>query len=79
MTSVAKQRIMGDAERKARIELAAALRLAAHFGWDDHVATHMSARLPDGSFLMNPFGLMFEDVYKEMPWHLRQQRDEEGL
>jgi 2-oxoisovalerate dehydrogenase E1 component alpha subunit len=22
---------------------------------------------------------MFEDVYKDMPWHLRQQRDEEGL
>lgn len=22
---------------------------------------------------------MFEDVYKEMPWHLRQQREEEGV
>lgn len=49
-------------EQKARRELAAAFRLAAHFGWDDHVATHMSARLPDGSFLMNPFGLMFEEI-----------------
>lgn len=49
-------------EQQARRELAAAFRLAAYFGWDDHVATHMSARLPDGSFLMNPFGLMFEEV-----------------
>ena len=53
---------MDTAERKARIELAAAFRLAAHFGFDDHLATHMSARLPDGSFLMNPLGLMFEEV-----------------
>ena len=47
---------------KLRRELAAAFRLAAHFGWDDHVATHMSARLPDGTFLLNPFGLMFEEI-----------------
>ncbi len=48
--------------RRARYELAAAFRLVALFGWDDHVATHMSARLPDGTFLLNPFGLMFEEV-----------------
>ena len=51
-----------EAECRIRHELAAAFRLAALFGWDDHVATHMSARLPDGSFLMNPFGLMFEEI-----------------
>jgi ribulose-5-phosphate 4-epimerase/fuculose-1-phosphate aldolase len=56
------RRPMSVEERKARVELAAAFRLAALFGWDDHVATHMSARLPDGSFLMNPFGLMFDEV-----------------
>jgi ribulose-5-phosphate 4-epimerase/fuculose-1-phosphate aldolase len=50
------------AERKARRELAAAFRLAALFGWDDHVATHMSARLPDDTFLLNPFGLLFEEI-----------------
>ncbi|MGN6357972.1 MAG: class II aldolase/adducin family protein, partial [Novosphingobium sp.] len=43
------------AERQARRDLAAAFRLAAHFGWDDGIATHMSARLPDGTFLLNPF------------------------
>lgn len=50
------------AERMARRDLAAAFRLVAHLGWDDHVATHMSARLPDGSFLLNPFGLLFEEL-----------------
>jgi ribulose-5-phosphate 4-epimerase/fuculose-1-phosphate aldolase len=45
-----------------RCELAAAFRLAAYFGWDDHVATHMSARLPDDTFLLNPFGLLFEEI-----------------
>lgn len=50
------------AERKARRELAAAFRLAAHFGWDDNIATHMSARLPDDTFLLNPFGLLFEEI-----------------
>ena len=49
-------------EQKARRELAAAFRLAAHFGWDDGIATHMSARLPDDTFLLNPFGLLFEEI-----------------
>lgn len=53
---------MTETERTARIELAAAFRLIALFGWDDHVATHMSCRLDDGSFLLNPFGLMFEEI-----------------
>lgn len=51
-----------NAEWTLRCELAAAFRLAALFGWDDNVATHMSARLPDGSFLLNPFGLLFEEI-----------------
>ncbi|WP_417621272.1 class II aldolase/adducin family protein [Parasphingorhabdus sp.] len=49
-------------ERGLRRNLAAAYRLIALFGWDDHVATHLSARLPDGSYLLNPFGLMFEEI-----------------
>jgi ribulose-5-phosphate 4-epimerase/fuculose-1-phosphate aldolase len=63
MASLAQPtRFRSAEELRARSELAAAFRLAAHFGWDDHVATHMSARLPDGTFLMNPFGLMFEEI-----------------
>lgn len=50
------------AETALRRDLAAAFRLCALHGWDDHVATHMSARLPDGTFLLNPFGLLFEEV-----------------
>ena len=49
-------------EFNLRRELAAAYRLIALFGWDDHVATHLSARLPNGNFLLNPFGMMFEEI-----------------
>lgn len=62
MASVAQLNTMSEDERRTRTELAAAFRLLAHFGWDDHVATHMSARLPDGTFLLNPFGLTFEEI-----------------
>lgn len=51
-----------DIEATLRRDLAAAYRLCALFGWDDHIATHLSARLPDGSFLLNPFGLLFEEI-----------------
>jgi len=53
-----------DAQTEAalRRDLAACFRLCALHGWDDHVATHMSARLPDGTFLLNPFGLLFEEI-----------------
>lgn len=48
--------------RRMRYELAAAYRLVALFGWDDHIATHLSMRLPDDTFLLNPFGLMFDEI-----------------
>ena len=32
--------------QRMRRELAAAYRLVALFGWDDHIATHLSVRLP---------------------------------
>lgn len=51
-----------DVEWGLRRNLAACFRLCALFGWDDHIATHMSARLPDGTFLLNPFGSLFEEV-----------------
>jgi ribulose-5-phosphate 4-epimerase/fuculose-1-phosphate aldolase len=47
---------------RMRVELAAAYRLMALFGWDDHIATHLSMRLPDGTYLLNPFGLMFDEI-----------------
>ena len=47
---------------RLRRELAACYRLCALFGWDDHIATHISARLPDGTFLLNPFGMLYEEI-----------------
>lgn len=47
-----------------RVDLAAAYRLIAHFGWDDLIFTHLSARIPgaDEHFLINPFGLGFDEI-----------------
>jgi ribulose-5-phosphate 4-epimerase/fuculose-1-phosphate aldolase len=49
---------------RVRRDLAACYRLVAHFGWDDLIATHISARVPgpEEAFLINPLGLMFEEV-----------------
>ena len=51
-------------EWERRIDLAACYRLIAHFGWDDLVLTHNSARVPgrDDQFLINPMGLMFDEI-----------------
>jgi ribulose-5-phosphate 4-epimerase/fuculose-1-phosphate aldolase len=55
---------LSDAEQRTRVDLAAAYRLAALNGWDDLVYTHISASVPDepGHFLINPFGLSFDEV-----------------
>ena len=52
------------AEWQVRVDLAAAYRLVAHFGWDDLVFTHISARVPGGDhhFLVNPYGCLFEEI-----------------
>jgi len=51
-------------EWQTRVDLAAAYRLVALFGWDDLVFTHISARVPgtDHHFLVNPYGMMFEEM-----------------
>jgi ribulose-5-phosphate 4-epimerase/fuculose-1-phosphate aldolase len=51
-------------EVAVRIDLAAAYRLVALFGWDDLVFTHISARVPgpEHHFLINPYGWMFEEI-----------------
>lgn len=47
-----------------RVNLAAFYRLAAFYGGDDLISTHISARAPDvdGHFLINPFGLTFGEI-----------------
>jgi len=55
---------VGEEERKVRIELAACYRLAQREGWDELIFNHISARVPgpEHHFLINPFGLAFEEV-----------------
>jgi ribulose-5-phosphate 4-epimerase/fuculose-1-phosphate aldolase len=55
---------VSEEEWKVRVDLAAAYRLVAYFGWDDLVFTHLSARIPgpEHHFLLNPYNLMFEEV-----------------
>jgi ribulose-5-phosphate 4-epimerase/fuculose-1-phosphate aldolase len=50
-------------EWAVRVDLAACYRLVAHYGWDDLVFTHISARIGGShDFLINPYGLMFDEV-----------------
>ena len=55
---------VSDAEWAIRVDLAAAYRLVAYYGWDDLIFTHLSARIPgpEHHFLLNPYQLMFEEV-----------------
>ena len=55
---------VSDAEWQTRVDLAAAYRLVALYGWDDIVFTHISARVPgpEHHFLINPYGMMFEEI-----------------
>ena len=55
---------MDAAEWDARVNLAAAYRLADAMGWNDLLGTHITCRVPgrEGEFFINPFGLLFEEV-----------------
>ncbi len=55
---------MNPSEQQVRRDLAACYRLVALHGWDDLIFTHISARVPDepGHFLINPYGLRFEEI-----------------
>jgi len=60
----AVQRDVSPQEWEARVNLAAAYRLVALYGWDDLIFTHISARVPGPGhhFLINPYGMMFEEI-----------------
>lgn len=51
-------------EWEARVDCAALYRLVALHGWDDMIFTHISMRVPgpEHHFLINPYGLMFEEI-----------------
>jgi ribulose-5-phosphate 4-epimerase/fuculose-1-phosphate aldolase len=52
------------AERETRVQLAAAYRLVDYFGWTELIFGHLTARVPGpaGHFLINPFGLNYDEV-----------------
>jgi len=56
--------LVSQQEWQARVDLAALYRLVALNGWDDLIYTHISMRVPgeDNAFLINPLGLMFEEI-----------------
>ena len=55
---------VGEDEWQARIELAAAYRLVAHYGWTHLINNHISLRVPntEEQFLINPYGLLYEQI-----------------
>ena len=53
-----------ETEGELRVQLAACYRLVAHFGMDDLIYNHISARVPGTAhhFLINPYGVLFSEV-----------------
>jgi ribulose-5-phosphate 4-epimerase/fuculose-1-phosphate aldolase len=64
MTNPSVQAQVSAEEWKLRVDLAACYRLVAMYGWSDLVFTHISARIPgpEHHFLINPYGLMFDEI-----------------
>ena len=61
---VAKAPPMTEAERAARVELAACYRVFDMLGWDQLIFNHITVRLPgpEVRFLINPFGLHYSEI-----------------
>ena len=64
LASVETKPTYAPGEWEARVDLAAAYRLVALYGWDDLIFTHLSARVPgpEHHFLINPYDMMFEEI-----------------
>jgi len=64
MNIASLKEVVSEEEWKLRVDLAAAYRLVALYGWSDLVFTHISARIPgpEHHFLINPYGLMFDEI-----------------
>jgi ribulose-5-phosphate 4-epimerase/fuculose-1-phosphate aldolase len=58
------KQVVSAEEWQLRVDLAAAYRLVALYGWSDLVFTHISARIPgpEHHFLINPYGMMFDEI-----------------
>src|SRR5688500_706814 len=59
-----KELPVSEAERKARVELAAAYRIFDMLGWVEMIFNHITVRVPgpEVRFLINPFGLHYREV-----------------
>ncbi|HYD55433.1 MAG TPA: class II aldolase/adducin family protein [Burkholderiales bacterium] len=55
---------MSEAERKARVQLAACYRVFDMLGWTEMIFNHITLRVPgpEPRFLINPFGLHYREV-----------------
>ena len=62
--ALARPSLIGEAEWKLRVQLAAAYRLVDHFGWSELIYAHLTARVPgaDDHFLINPWGLNYDEI-----------------
>ena len=55
---------VSEAERAARIQLAACYRVFDHLGWTEMIFNHITLRVPgpEKHFLINPFGLHYREI-----------------
>lgn len=55
---------VSEAERAARVQLAACYRVFHHLGWTEMIFNHITLRVPgpEKLFLINPFGLHYSEV-----------------
>jgi ribulose-5-phosphate 4-epimerase/fuculose-1-phosphate aldolase len=56
--------VQSESQRRARIDLAACHRLAAHFGYNEGIDNHMTMLVPGFAdrFYLAPFGLLWSEV-----------------
>jgi len=55
---------LSEAERVARVQLAACYRIFNHLGWVEMIFNHITLRVPgpEKLFLINPFGLHYSEI-----------------
>lgn len=52
-------------EKNLRKKLAVCHHVIHYYGWDDLLATHISARLPNGNVIITPHNVTFDKVTKK--------------
>jgi ribulose-5-phosphate 4-epimerase/fuculose-1-phosphate aldolase len=68
MSTVRKLDTSSDPVWQARVDLAAALRIAKRFGWQDGMGNHFSMVVPgqENLILLNPYGYLWQEVRASM-------------